>query len=161
MLTKDKSGFTLVELMVVIVIIAILAAIAVVSYNSIQQRSRDSVRSTKLYAIASALEDYYQDNGEYPGCPAMTADGSVVIKNTLTNLGTSDALVTPLAAAGTTNSITCASLSSVPTSTDAFVYTGDTSTDCSSGAACLSWTLQIRTEDSDVLKATSRHVATP
>ena len=39
---KTKSGFTIVELLIVIVVIAILAAISIVAYNGIQQRAKNS-----------------------------------------------------------------------------------------------------------------------
>jgi prepilin-type N-terminal cleavage/methylation domain-containing protein len=39
---KQQSGFTIVELLIVIVVIAILAAITVVAYNGIQDRARNS-----------------------------------------------------------------------------------------------------------------------
>ncbi|MCA9336234.1 prepilin-type N-terminal cleavage/methylation domain-containing protein, partial [Candidatus Saccharibacteria bacterium] len=42
------SGFTIVELLIVIVVLAILAAITIVAYNGIQQRSRDSIRKSDL-----------------------------------------------------------------------------------------------------------------
>ena len=37
-----KSGFTIVELLIVIVVIGILAAITIVSYNGIQNRSKNA-----------------------------------------------------------------------------------------------------------------------
>lgn len=161
MIARSKSGFTLVELMIVIVVIAILASVTVVSYGSIQADSRDNVRSIKIYAIASALEDYYQIHGDYPGCPALTTDGQTVVSNTLTSLGQPDALVAPQAAAGVTNSITCESLSSVPTTTDAFVYTGNTSSDCRNSTFCRSWILQVRAESGDLITERSLHVSAP
>lgn len=39
---KDKSGFTIVELLIVVVVIAILAAITIVAYNGIQNRAKKS-----------------------------------------------------------------------------------------------------------------------
>jgi prepilin-type N-terminal cleavage/methylation domain-containing protein len=58
-----QSGFTLVELLIVIVVIAILAAITVVAYNGVQQRARDSRRKSDVGAIAKALILYQVDNG--------------------------------------------------------------------------------------------------
>jgi len=45
---KQKSGFTIVELLIVIVVIAILAAISIVAYNGIQSRARASAASAAL-----------------------------------------------------------------------------------------------------------------
>lgn len=61
------SGFTIVELLIVIVIIAILAAITIVAYNGIQQRARDTQRKSDVANIVKALEAYYAVHGEYPG----------------------------------------------------------------------------------------------
>ena len=71
-----RSGFTIVELLIVIVVIAILAAISVVAYNGIQQRARDSDRKTGITNLAKALELYYIDNGQYP-----LGSGSTTINN--------------------------------------------------------------------------------
>lgn len=63
-----KSGFTIVELLIVIVVIAILAAISIVAYNGIQQRGRDTQRSSDIANIKKALEVYRIHNGGYPTC---------------------------------------------------------------------------------------------
>lgn len=62
----SKSGFTIVELLIVIVVIAILAAISIVAYTGIQQRGRDSQRKSDLASIGKAIELYHADNGVYP-----------------------------------------------------------------------------------------------
>lgn len=63
---KTKSGFTIVELLIVIVVIGILAAISIVAYNGIQQRGRDTQRLHDMSAITKALEIYKIQTGSYP-----------------------------------------------------------------------------------------------
>lgn len=68
-LFKNKqSGFTIVELLIVIVVIAILAAITIVAYNGIQSRAHDSQRVSDMRSIKQQIEMYYVDNGSYPLC---------------------------------------------------------------------------------------------
>lgn len=62
-----RSGFTLMELLIVIAIIGILVSVAVVSYGSAQKKSRDSRRISDMKAVQSAWEQYYADNSaNYP-----------------------------------------------------------------------------------------------
>ncbi len=70
---KDKKGFTLIELMVVVAIMGLLAALAVISLNNARQRARDARRISDVKQVQTALELYYLDNQEYPGTPT---DGS-------------------------------------------------------------------------------------
>ncbi len=63
---KTKSGFTIVELLIVIVIIAILAAITIVAYNGITARANDTRRMHDLSEIRQTLSLYYQDKGFFP-----------------------------------------------------------------------------------------------
>ena len=71
---QKQTGFTIVELLIVIVVIAILAAITIVAYNGIQQRARDTQRKSDIANIAKALKLYAVDKGDYiasgSGCGA-------------------------------------------------------------------------------------------
>jgi len=61
-----NSGFTIVELLIVIVVVAVLAAISVVAYNGIQSRAIISKTKSDLAAFQRLLELYKADNGTYP-----------------------------------------------------------------------------------------------
>lgn len=63
--TKE-SGFTLIEILVVMVILGILATIGLGSFQSSQQKARDGKRKSDLRQITTALEAYYNDTGAYP-----------------------------------------------------------------------------------------------
>lgn len=63
---KTKSGFTIVELLIVIVVIGILAAITVVAFNGIQNRANDVAVKNDLKNIATKAELFRVDNDRYP-----------------------------------------------------------------------------------------------
>ncbi|MFO0882086.1 MAG: type II secretion system protein [Candidatus Saccharimonadales bacterium] len=65
-LKKKQSGFTIVELLIVIVVIGILATLVIVTFSGVQQKARDTKRETDVKALASQLEVYYANNGSYP-----------------------------------------------------------------------------------------------
>ena len=65
-LKQRQSGFTIVELLIVIVIIGILATLVIVTFSGVQQRARDSERKTDINAIAGQLEAVYAKTGAYP-----------------------------------------------------------------------------------------------
>lgn len=63
---KNTTGFTIVELLIVIVVIAILAAISIVAYNGIQARAHKTAVQADLSNNAKKLEEYKILNGQYP-----------------------------------------------------------------------------------------------
>lgn len=54
--TKTATGFTIVELLIVIVVIAILAAITIVAFNGVQERSRAAKISSDLSMLSKAIQ---------------------------------------------------------------------------------------------------------
>lgn len=57
----------MIELLVAASIIAILVTIGLVSYSSVNKRSRDAKRKSDLEQVRTALEMNRADNGVYPG----------------------------------------------------------------------------------------------
>ncbi|OGG11485.1 hypothetical protein A2Z00_03500 [Candidatus Gottesmanbacteria bacterium RBG_13_45_10] len=77
-MARHNKGFTLLELLVSATIIVVLTVIGMVSYSSVNKRSRDVKRKSDLEQIRSALEMYRADNGYYPAPPESTGGfGSV------------------------------------------------------------------------------------
>jgi type II secretion system protein G len=85
---KTTSGFTLMEIMIVMAILAILMAVGAGAFTSSMRKGRDSTRKANLRSITTALDMYYSDKGKYPvgvngeirGCgsdaaPTLCTDG--------------------------------------------------------------------------------------
>ena len=141
---KSRSGFTLVEVIIAVSVIAILSAVSVFSFTAVQRQSRDNQRAAKATLIVESLEKYYEKNGEYPPCPAVTDTAVNVVTDTL--IGVDKAVfLTPQEKTNTTNSIRCTDLTTL-TQPDFFGYVGDGSSNCQTGDACLSFKLKYKKE---------------
>lgn len=73
---RKKTGFTLIELMVVIVIIGILATLGLVAFQNAMKRSRNTKKIGDAKDFATAQEQYKALNGSYvtgsgTTCPAV------------------------------------------------------------------------------------------
>lgn len=63
---RRESGFTLMELMVVVAIIGILVSMAVPTYRSAVERAKETVLRQNLYVLRDCIDQYYADKGKYP-----------------------------------------------------------------------------------------------
>lgn len=63
---KTYTGFTIVELLIVVVVIAILAAISLVAYRGINDRAHSSAASSEASQAAKKVQLFYAENEAYP-----------------------------------------------------------------------------------------------
>ena len=158
---KSKSGFTLVELLVVMVVIAILATIALVSYGRVQRDANDRTRGGNAAIIVEGLEKYYDQNGEYPSVTALvnnTAGNTGAVVSAKLSIDPA-VLDQPNMAAGATNALT----SSAATQANDYInYTGLRGTNnalCQTTVAggCDEFTLTYIEESGTTVTIDSRH----
>ena len=76
---KNKSGFTIVELLVAIVVIGILSSIAVVAYRGVQDQAVNTKMLSSFDTIEKGLRLYVQEHGEYPNPTDITTPNNTFI----------------------------------------------------------------------------------
>jgi prepilin-type N-terminal cleavage/methylation domain-containing protein len=69
-----QSGFTIVELLIVVIVIGILAAITIVAYSNISNRAESSTAKSNAESIQKVVEAYAADdtNSGYPTLLQLT-----------------------------------------------------------------------------------------
>ncbi len=96
-----NSGFTIIELLVVVVIIAVLAAITIFALNSIQTRARNSAALATSHTFTKKVSAYYQLVGSYPSNTSTVVSTLATYRDS--SLGTANSIVigTPSSSNGT------------------------------------------------------------
>lgn len=72
-----QSGFSLIELMIVVALIGVLAAIAIPNYNEYVLKSKVLEASSALSQMATRMEQHYQDNRSYTTACAVAGSAAV------------------------------------------------------------------------------------
>ena len=80
-LTKNRGGFTLVEIMIVVAIIALLAAIAVPNFLRARKRSQATRILEDLRMIDSAIDQYAIENNKATGDTVAWAGVQAYLKS--------------------------------------------------------------------------------
>jgi general secretion pathway protein G len=73
-----SSGFTLLELIVVITIMGVLVSIALPNYRASIVQAKESVLRENLYRMRDLIDQYQSDKGKYPETlQSLVSDGYV------------------------------------------------------------------------------------
>jgi len=71
----NQTGFTIIELVVVLSILAILSGVLVPRVSSHMRAARDARRLADIKMLRAAIEEYYADTGDYPVAGANSSYG--------------------------------------------------------------------------------------
>ena len=104
----DQSGFTLLELLLVIALIGILATVSVGRYNRHVQESNRRAAVAQLYALQQTMERNRLQSGQYSRIADQTIKG-YVISSTVTVPTVYELKATPIANDG--GDMSCGTLS--------------------------------------------------
>ncbi len=116
-LKAKQSGFTIVELLIVIVVIGILAAITIVAYSGITARANAVKAQTNAANTQKVAEAMNADNGYYPATLASFTSGSLSTKEPTGITVVADAATTPINNSNGLTTVAYACLTTCPNST--------------------------------------------
>ena len=75
-----QSGFTLIELMIVMTLIGILAAIAQPQFHQYTIRAREAVLKENLFTLRDVIDQYSADKGKFPDTLQELVDNRYIRK---------------------------------------------------------------------------------
>jgi type IV pilus assembly protein PilA len=87
---KQQSGFTLIELMIVVAIIGILAAIAIPSYMDYTKKARVTEGLSLAAAAKAGVSEYYSSTNDWPDSNADIGLAATVAGESTKNIQVSE-----------------------------------------------------------------------
>lgn len=69
---RRQSGFTLIELMVVVLIVGLVSSIAIPVFTRAMQKASRMAAGASLLQVHDAMARYYTDNGQFPALNTTT-----------------------------------------------------------------------------------------
>ncbi|MCP4981662.1 MAG: prepilin-type N-terminal cleavage/methylation domain-containing protein [Gammaproteobacteria bacterium] len=136
---KQQSGFTLIELMIVVAIIGILAAIAIPQYADYTQRTKLAGGVAGMVAYKTAVAMCFQEEGVIANCDAGVA-GAVGIPENIT-AGDNGATINYVDAVTVAGGIIQVSTTGVDTGGTYLDIQLDPTASAAAGDAALNWVL--------------------
>lgn len=89
---RKESGFTLIELMIVVAIIGILASIAIASYNSYRQKAYNAQTVADVFHINLFENQFFNDNAVFTSISVSDKQADGLISKNITLPDSSTAL---------------------------------------------------------------------
>ena len=77
-----RSGFTLVEIMIVIAILGLLAAVALPQFTSHKEESKVSAMVSSLSVLRTAVDSYWSQHDKFPGQAGAAEFANQLLKST-------------------------------------------------------------------------------
>ena len=74
---KNTSGFTIVELLLVVVVMGILSTIVVVTFTGVQKRAKDAQLISGIDSLEKGLRLYELKNGGFPNPTDVASSGGI------------------------------------------------------------------------------------
>jgi general secretion pathway protein G len=77
---KNRSGFTLIEMIIVLTLIGILVGLALPNYKNAVKKARETVLKEDLFQLRKLIDQYHTDKGKYPASLQTLVDENYLRK---------------------------------------------------------------------------------
>lgn len=91
---KAQSGFTLIELMIVVAIIGILAAVAIPAYQDYTKRAHVTEGLGLAGAVKTGITEFHSSNGTFPATNTAAGAAATIKGNSVTSVVSADGVIT-------------------------------------------------------------------